>query len=151
MGTHSKTLNIENQMLCQTQGLQMLRKTSLHWNPSFQIPKCGGLVWGGEGWYWGGQVWGGWSLLPIWPRSVREKVWCSIHMRSWPGARATVGRQALLKRLSYALHDHSGCVSRYRQKDDREKRSEALTLNLQRKHCEIGLSTMRCISVLCSR
>ena len=80
---------------------------------------------------------GGWSLLPIWPRSVREKVWCSIHMRSWPGARATVGRQALLKRLSYALHDHSGYVrriddERHRQKDDREKRSETLTLNLQR-------------------
>ena len=112
--------------------LANVTKTTFNGNPSFQIPKCGGLVRGGEGWYWGGQVWGGWSLLPIWPRSVREKVWCSIHMRSWPGARATVGRQTLLKRLSYALHDHSGCVSRYRQKDDREKRSEALTLNLQR-------------------
>ena len=133
MGTHSETLHFDNQMLCQTQGLQMLRKTSLHWNPSFQIPKSGGLVclkktWDekrrrGSGVVLGRASMGGWSLLPIWPRSVREKVWCSIHMRSWPGARATVGRQALLKRLSYALHDHSGYVrrlddERHRQKDD---------------------------------
>ena len=123
--------------------LANVTKTTFIGNPNFQIPKSGGLVclkktWDEKRRRGSGVVLGrasgggGWSLLPIWPRSVREKVWCSIHMRSWPGARATVGRQTLLKRLSYALHDHSGCVSRYRQKDDREKRSEALTLNLQR-------------------
>ena len=133
MGTHSKTVFFDNQMLCQTQGLQMLQKQLLTGTLASKFPKSGGLVclkktWDekrrrGSGVVLGRASMGGWSLLPIWPRSVREKVWCSIHMRSWPGARATVGRQTLLKRLSYALHDHSGYVrrlddERHRQKDD---------------------------------